>query len=146
VIPSRSRKALKLRLFFVLGFGGDEDMLAQQEQRPAKQARTSGAAVEPQPSASTSTSAVPSAAATKAEEKKRKAQVKKVFDRCITAQLRFFFFPFDVLIHDACAVRLDSRSSVNRTTSSSRVPRRRSSSMKCTLWKSLMPCLTGRGR
>ena len=57
-----------------------EDVLAQQEQRPAKRAKTSGAADEPQ--ALASTSAVPFAAATKAEERKRKAQVKKVFDRC----------------------------------------------------------------
>ena len=74
-----------------------EDELAQQEQRPAKRARTSGGAAEPQALASTST--VPSAAVTKAEEKKRKAQVKKVFDRYCS-----FFIPFDVLIPDPCAV------------------------------------------
>ncbi|KDR78721.1 hypothetical protein GALMADRAFT_223970 [Galerina marginata CBS 339.88] len=54
-----------------------EDELTQQP--PAKRARTSNVASAPD--ASTSAAAGPSAASVKADEKKRKMQVKKVFDR-----------------------------------------------------------------
>ncbi|RDB27296.1 hypothetical protein Hypma_004311 [Hypsizygus marmoreus] len=62
-------EAMRLRIIEL------EDGIAQQP--PAKRARTSNGASAPAPEAS----AGPSAASTKAEEKKRKMQVKKIFDR-----------------------------------------------------------------
>lgn len=61
-----------------------EDQLAalgsSSEERPTKRARTSAATTTAAPEASGS---APSAAAVKADEKKRKIQVKKIFDRYV---------------------------------------------------------------
>jgi hypothetical protein len=60
-----------------------EEELAQY--RPAKRAKvTASTAVTPQAGPSTN---APSAATLKAEEKKRKAQLKKIFDRYVTRRL-----------------------------------------------------------
>lgn len=114
-----------------------EDQLAasgsSSEERPAKRARTT-AATSAAPEASGS---APSAAAVKADEKKRKIQVKKIFDRYVV----YRFAPSVVRCsNDISGLRRSAKPMV----SNSKELQRLSSSMRCSNRASLKLSLAGK--